>query len=68
MFGGGQTNTRRLPLTEKSSSGSLLDHDASCLAGVQKGLHSHGMKGFWMSHPERRIRNFHHWWEKYMGI
>ncbi|MDH3642783.1 MAG: aromatic ring-hydroxylating dioxygenase subunit alpha [Gammaproteobacteria bacterium] len=48
------------------SSGLLLDQDASCLAGVQKGLHSRGMKGLWISHHERRIRNFHHWWEKYM--
>ena len=51
----------------EKSSGLLLDQDASCLAGVQKGLHSRGMKGFWISHHERRIRNFHHWWEKYMG-
>ena len=48
------------------SSGLLLDQDASCLAGVQKGLHSRGMKGFWISHHERRIRNFHHWREKHM--
>ena len=51
----------------EQSSGLLLDQDASCLAGVQKGLHSRGMKGFWISHHERRIRNFHHWWEKYMS-
>lgn len=51
----------------EQSSGLLLDQDASCLAGVQKGLHSRGMKGFWISHHERRIRNFHHWWEKYMA-
>ena len=50
----------------EKSSGLLLDQDASCLAGVQKGLHSRGMKGLWISHHERRIRNFHHWWEKYM--
>jgi phenylpropionate dioxygenase-like ring-hydroxylating dioxygenase large terminal subunit len=50
------------------SSGLLLDQDASCLAGVQKGLHSRGMKGLWLSHHERRIRNFHHWWEKYMAL
>ena len=49
------------------SSGLLLDQDASCLADVQKGLHSRGMPGLWISHHERRIRNFHHWWEKYMG-
>ncbi|MFK7916353.1 MAG: aromatic ring-hydroxylating dioxygenase subunit alpha [Pseudomonadales bacterium] len=48
------------------SSGMLLDQDASCLEGVQKGLHSRGMKGFWISHHERRIRNFHHWWERYL--
>ena len=51
----------------EKSSGLLLDQDASCLAGVQKGLHSRGMKGLWISHHERRIRNFHHWWEKYMA-
>ena len=51
----------------EKSSGLLLDQDASCLAGVQRGLHSRGMKGLWISHHERRIRNFHHWWEKYMG-
>ena len=50
----------------EKSSGLLLDQDASCLAGVQKGLHSRGMKGLWISHHERRIRNFHYWWEKYM--
>lgn len=49
------------------SSGLLLDQDASCLEGVQKGLHSRGMKGFWISHHERRIRNFHHWWEAYVS-
>jgi len=51
----------------EQSSGLLLDQDASCLAGVQKGLHSRGMTGLWISHHERRIRNFHHWWEKYMS-
>ena len=51
----------------EQSSGLLLDQDASCLAGVQKGLHSRGMEGLWISHHERRIRNFHYWWEKYMG-
>jgi phenylpropionate dioxygenase-like ring-hydroxylating dioxygenase large terminal subunit len=51
----------------EKSSGLLLDQDSSCLAGVQKGLHSRGMKGLWISYQERRIRNFHHWWEKYMG-
>ena len=51
----------------EKSSGLLLDQDASCLAGVQKGLHSRGMEGLWISHHERRIRNFHHWWEKYMA-
>ena len=51
----------------EQSSGLLLDQDASCLAGVQKGLHSRGMEGLWISHHERRIRNFHHWWERYMG-
>ncbi len=51
----------------EKSSGLLLDQDASCLAGVQKGLRSRGMKGLWISHHERRIRNFHHWWEKYMA-
>lgn len=51
----------------EKSSGLLLDQDASCLAGVQKGLHSRGMKGFWISHHERRIRNFHYWWEQYMA-
>ena len=50
----------------EKSSGLLLDQDASCLAGVQKGLHSRGIKGLWISHHERRIRNFHYWWEKYM--
>ena len=50
----------------EKSSGLLLDQDASCLATVQKGLHSRGMPGFWLSHHERRIRNFHHWWERYM--
>ena len=49
------------------SSGLLLDQDASCLEGVQQGLHSRGMQGLWLSHHEIRIRNFHHWWEKYMG-
>ena len=29
---------------------------------------SRGMEGLWISHHERRIRNFHHWWEKYMEI
>ncbi len=48
------------------SSGLLLDQDASCLASVQKGLHSRGMRGFWISHHERRIRNFHHWWARYV--
>ena len=51
----------------EQSSGLLLDQDASCLAGVQKGLHSRGMTGLWISHHERRIRNFHFWWEKYMS-
>jgi hypothetical protein len=51
----------------EQSSGLLLDQDASCLAGVQKGLHSRGMTGLWISHHERRIRNFHYWWEKYMS-
>jgi len=51
----------------EKSSGLLLDQDASCLAGVQKGLHSRGMKGLWISHHERRIRNFHRWWEKYLN-
>jgi len=51
----------------EQSSGLLLDQDASCLEGVQKGLHSRGMKGFWISHHERRIRNFHQWYEKYLG-
>ena len=51
----------------EKSSGLLLDQDASCLAGVQKGLHSRGMKGYWLSHHERRIRNFHYWWEKYIN-
>ena len=41
------------------SSGLLLDQDASCLETVQKGLHSRGCKGLWISHHERRIRNFH---------
>lgn len=50
----------------EKSSGLLLDQDASCLAGVQKGLHSRGMQGLWISHHERRIRNFHYWWEKYL--
>lgn len=50
----------------EQSSGLLLDQDASCLATTQKGLHSRGMKGYWLSFHERRIRNFHHWWEKYM--
>lgn len=50
----------------EQSSGLLLDQDASCLAGVQKGLHSRGMKGLWISHHERRIRNFHYWWEQYI--
>ena len=49
------------------SSGLLLDQDASCLDGVQQGLHSRGMKGLWISQHEIRIRNFHHWWEKYMN-
>ncbi len=49
------------------SSGLLLDQDASCLAGVQKGLHSKGCKGLWISHHERRIRNFHKTWETYLG-
>lgn len=48
------------------SSGLLLDQDASCLEGVQRGLHSRGMTGFWISQHEIRIRNFHHWWEKYI--
>jgi hypothetical protein len=51
----------------EQSSGLLLDQDASCLAGVQKGLHSRGMTGLWISHHERRIRNFHFWWEKYIS-
>lgn len=49
----------------EKSSGLLLDQDASCLAGVQQGLHSRGMKGFWISQHEIRIRNFHYWWEQY---
>ena len=49
------------------SSGLLLDQDASCLQGVQEGLHSRGMRGLWISNHEIRIRNFHHWWEKYIG-
>lgn len=49
------------------SSGMLLDQDASCLAGVQRGLHSRGMEGLWISNHERRIRNFHYWWEQYMA-
>ena len=49
------------------SSGLLLDQDASCLAGVQRGLHSRGMTGIWASHHEMRIRNFHFWWEKCMS-
>lgn len=49
------------------SSGLLLDQDASCLGTVQKGLHSRGMKGLWISYHERRIRNFHKYWEDYMG-
>lgn len=49
------------------SSGLLLDQDASCLASVQKGLHSKGCKGLWISHHERRIRNFHKYWEAYIG-
>jgi hypothetical protein len=48
------------------SSGLLLDQDASCLEGVQKGLHSKGCKGLWISHHERRIRNFHRVWEEYV--
>ena len=36
-------------------------------AAAAKGLRSRGMKGLWISHHERRIRNFHHWWEKYMA-
>lgn len=51
----------------EQSSGLLLDQDASCLDGVQKGLHSRGMKGLWISEHEIRIRNFHHWWERYMA-
>ncbi len=51
----------------EKSSGLLLDQDASCLAGVQQGLHSRGTKGFWISRHEIRIRNFHHWWEKYVS-
>jgi phenylpropionate dioxygenase-like ring-hydroxylating dioxygenase large terminal subunit len=49
------------------SSGLLLDQDSSCLSDVQKGMHSKGFKGLWISFHERRIRNFHKWWEKYMA-
>lgn len=48
------------------SSGLLLDQDASCLGTVQKGMQSKGFKGLWISAHERRIRNFHKWWEKYV--
>mgnify|MGYP001996856088 FL=1 len=51
----------------EQSSGLLLDQDASCLAGVQRGLHSRGMTGLWISHHERRMRNLDYWWEKYMS-
>lgn len=49
------------------SSGLLLDQDASCLSTVQKGMQSRGFKGLWISFHERRIRNFHMWWEKYIN-
>ncbi len=49
------------------SSGLLLDQDASCLANVQKGLHSRGCKGLWISHHERRIRNFHRVLDEYVA-
>ncbi len=48
------------------SSGLLLDQDARCLAGVQQGLQSRGFKGMWLGNPERRIRNFHAWYARYL--
>ena len=45
----------------------LGPEDVALVESVQKGLHSRGMRGLWISHHERRIRNFHHWYEKYMG-
>jgi hypothetical protein len=50
------------------SSGLLLDQDASCLAGVQQGLKSRGFRGMWIGEPERRIRNFHHHYARYLGL
>ncbi len=49
------------------SSGLLLDQDSSCLSTVQKGLHSRGCKGMWISHHERRIRNFHRVLDEYVA-
>jgi hypothetical protein len=48
------------------SSGLLLDQDASCLGGVQRGLQSRGFRGLWLSDPERRIRNFHGYYQRYL--
>ncbi|MFP6814950.1 MAG: SRPBCC family protein, partial [Pseudomonadales bacterium] len=48
------------------SSGLLLDQDASCLGGVQRGLQSRGFRGLWLSEPERRIRNFHGYYQRYL--
>ncbi len=49
------------------SSGLLLDQDASCLGGVQRGLQSRGFRGLWLSDSERRIRNFHAYYERYLA-
>lgn len=39
--------------------GQVLDQDAFNLPTVQKGMHSSGFKGLWLSDQELRIRHFH---------
>lgn len=43
----------------EKSLGLVLDQDAYNLPGVQKGMHSAGFPGLWLSDQELRIRHFH---------
>jgi phenylpropionate dioxygenase-like ring-hydroxylating dioxygenase large terminal subunit len=39
--------------------GRVINQDAANLPGVQKGMHSVGFQGLWLSEQELRIRHFH---------
>ncbi|MCG8588585.1 MAG: aromatic ring-hydroxylating dioxygenase subunit alpha [Proteobacteria bacterium] len=52
--------TQRGQGAQFSLNNEVLDQDARNLPGVQRGMHSEGFEGSWLSDQERRIRHFHH--------